>query len=104
MVLDKQTSRATRALNALAVLSGGTEPNNTIHPVKQAKPKIKAPEKGTFWPIVRERMKEKAMQLYLKEHSETQTLPELKELRKTSYMQEAKKLVLREMQAEKRKV
>jgi hypothetical protein len=93
----------TRALDALAILSGAKEPNTTVHPVKQARPRIKAPEKGTFWPIVRQRMKEKAMQLYLKEHPETQTKPELKELRKRNYMQEAKTLVLKEMQSEKRK-
>jgi len=94
----------TRALDALAVLSGATEPNSTSHPTKQGKPKIQAPRKGTFWPMVRQRMKEKAIQLYLKDHPETQALPELKQLRKTSYMQEAKTLVLKEMQAEKRKV
>jgi hypothetical protein len=48
-------------------------------------------------------MKEKAIQLYIKDHPETQTKPELKELRNTDYMQEAKILVLKEIQAEKRK-
>jgi len=93
----------TRALDALAMLSGATEPNNAIHQTKPAKPRIKAPEKGAFWPIVRQRMKEKAIQLYMKDHPETQAKPELKELRKAGYMQEAKKIVLRDIQAEKRK-
>jgi hypothetical protein len=94
----------TRALDALAILSGATEPNNITHPTKQAKPKIEAPERGTFWPMVRERMKEKAIQLYVKDHPDLQAKPELKELRKAGYIQEAKTMVLRDLQAEKRKV
>jgi hypothetical protein len=98
----------TRALDALAVLSGATELNNSVradttHPIKQARSKIGVSKKGIFWPIVRRRMKEKAMQLYMKDHPEIQAKPELNELRKTSYMQAAKTIVLKEMQAEKRK-
>jgi len=92
----------TRALDALAMLSGATEPNNTIHPIKQAKPKIRAPEKGAFWPIVRQRMKEKAIQLYMKDHPEAGTAPRTKELRKGGYLQMAKTLALREAYQEKR--
>jgi hypothetical protein len=91
----------TRALDALAVLSGATQNNNTPATTRQTK--IEPPKKGTFWPIVRQRMKEKAVQLYMKDHPETQIEPELKELRKAGYMQEAKTMVLRDLQAEKRK-
>jgi hypothetical protein len=93
----------TRALDALATLSGATEPTYKIHPAKQTKAKIKTPKEGTFWPIVRQHMKEKAIQLYVKDHPKTQAKPELKELRKAGYMQEAKTLVLKNLQAEKRK-
>jgi hypothetical protein len=92
----------TRALDALAILSGATEPNNTIHPVKQTKPRIEAPEKGTFWPIVRQRMKEKAIQLYMKDHPESETTPKTKELRKGGYLQMAKTLTLRERYQERK--
>ena len=47
-------------------------------------------------------MKEKAVQLYLRDHPETQSVPELKELRKTGYMQTAKNLALKEIQAERK--
>jgi hypothetical protein len=86
----------TRALDALAILSGAAEPNNTTHQPKQAKPKIEAPEKGTFWPLVRQRMKEKAVQLYMKDHPESGTTPKTKELRKGGYLQIAKTIALRE--------
>jgi hypothetical protein len=92
----------TRALNALAILSGATEPNNTTYPIKQAKPKIEAPEKGTFWPIVRQRMKEKAIQLYMKDHPESETTPKTKELRKGGYLQMAKTLALKETYQERK--
>ena len=92
----------TRALDALAILSGATELNNTTHPVKQAKPKIKAPKKGTFWPLVRQRMKEKALQLYMKDHPESETAPKTKELRKGGYLQTAKTLALRETHEERK--
>jgi hypothetical protein len=94
----------TRALDALAVLSGATEPNNTTHPTKHAKPKIETPKKGTFWPMVRQRMKEKAIQLYAKDHPQTQVTPQLKDLAKAGYMQKAKKQVLKDLQAEKRRL
>jgi hypothetical protein len=92
----------TRALDALAILSGATEPNNTIDPVKQTKPRIETPEKGTFWPMVRERMKEKAIQLYMKDHPESETTPKTKELRKGGYLQVAKTLALRETYQERK--
>ena len=53
--------------------------------------------------MVRQRMKEKAKQLYAKDHPQMQTVPDMKELRKAGYMQEAKILVLRDLQAKKRK-
>jgi hypothetical protein len=93
----------TRALDALAILSGAAEPNNTTHQPEQVNPKIETPEKGAFWPLVRQRMKEKAIQLYMKDHPDLQVKPELKELREAGYMQEAKALVLKDLQAEKRK-
>jgi len=92
----------TRALDALAILSGATEPNNTTHPVKQTKPRIEAPEKGIFWPMVRERMKEKAIQLYMKDHPESEATPKTKELRKGGYLQVAKTLALRETYQERK--
>jgi len=92
----------TRALDALAVLSGATETNNTTHPTKQTKLKIEDPTKGTFWPMVRQRMKEKAIQLYMKDHPESETTPRTKELRKGGYLQTAKTLALREVYREKK--
>ena len=92
----------TRALDALAILSGAAEPNNTTHPVKQTKPRIEALEKGTFWPMVRERMKEKAIQLYMKDHPESEAAPKTKELRKGGYLQIAKTLALRETYQERK--
>jgi hypothetical protein len=87
----------TRALDALAILSGATEPNNATHPIKQARPKTNAPEKGAFWPIVRQRMEEKAIELYKKDHPESEIIPETKELRKGGYLQMAKTLALKEV-------
>ena len=90
----------TRALEALAILSGSTQ----IKPATTAtktKPKIPKP-KGTFWPIVRQRMKQKAMQLYLKDHPQITAPPELKELRKSGYLETAKKIVLKEMYQERK--
>ena len=91
----------TKALEALAVLSGSTQINATPPTIKTA-PKILAPKKGTFWPIVRQRMKEKAIQLYMKDHPETDAEPTLKELRNAGYLQTAKKIALREMYLEKK--
>ena len=91
-----------RALDALAILSGAKEPNNTTYSTKQARPKIKAPEKGTFWPIVRQRMKEKAIQFYMKDHPESETTPKTKELQKGGYLQMAKTLTLRETYQERK--
>ena len=91
----------TRALEALAVLSGGTQINATPSPIKTTQ-EIPEPERGTFWPIVRQRMKEKAIQLYMKDHPKTDLKPSLKELRKAGYLQIAKKAALREMSLEKK--
>jgi len=90
----------TRALEALAVLSGSTQ---TKPATPTTTPKIPKPQKGTFWPIVRQRMKEKAIQLYIKDHPETEIEPTLRELRKTGYLQIAKKITLREINLEKKK-
>lgn len=91
----------TKALEALAVLSGSTQINATPSTIKTT-PKIPKPKKGTFWPIVRQRMKEKATQLYMKDHPEIETEPSLKELRKAGYLQTAKKIALREINLEKK--
>jgi len=91
----------TKALESLAVLSGSTQINTTPSPRKTT-PKIPTPKKGTFWPIVRQRMKEKATQLYIKDHPETAIKPSLKELRKAGYLQIAKKIALREIHLEKK--
>ncbi len=56
--------------------------------------------KGSFWPQVRRRMHEKAVELYMFDHPETQNKPELEELHEGGYMHTAKVLVLREMRLE----
>ena len=92
----------TKALESLAVLSGSTQINATPSPRKITS-KIPEPKKGTFWPIVRQRMKEKAIQLYMKDHPEIKTPPELRKLRKSGYLETAKKIVLKEMYQERKK-
>jgi len=98
-----------KALDALALLSGATQNNKTTplaKPPTQKTPqppsKIEQPPKGTFWPAVRQRMKEKAIQLYTKDHPEIGTEPSLKELRKTGYLQAAKAMTLKEIYQEKK--
>lgn len=53
--------------------------------------------KGTFWPQVRQLMYEKAVELYMHDHPETQNKPEIEELKEAGYMYTAKVLVLREI-------
>ncbi|MGB9134774.1 MAG: hypothetical protein WCC63_04215 [Candidatus Bathyarchaeia archaeon] len=53
--------------------------------------------RGTFWPQVRERMYEKAVELYMHDHPETENRPEIEELQEAGYMHTAKILVLREV-------
>ena len=53
--------------------------------------------KGTFWPEVRQQMYEKAVELYMHDHPETENKPEIEELREAGYMYIAKVLVLREI-------
>jgi len=103
-----------RALQALAVMSGtldltnlGSQPES-ISPSRlgtrenlQSSKQEKAA--GSFWPLVRQRMQEKAIQLYMKDHPEAHIQPELKELRKAGYLQMAKAIALREIQAESKK-
>ena len=93
-----------RALEALAVISGSTHLNKPYQePLTKIKPKINYEKpKGSFWPIVRQRMKEKAIQLYMQEHPEAKTQPKVRELRRAGYMQTAKVLVLREVSKEKK--
>jgi competence protein ComGC len=47
-------------------------------------------------------MKEKAIQLYKKDHPQTETAPSLKELRKAGYLQIAKTITLKEVYQEKK--
>jgi hypothetical protein len=106
-----------RALQALAVMSGSINLNNISNQIKQPPPYTLEPQetirqaptlsiqeksKGSFWPLVRQRMQEKAIQLYLKDHPGTEAIPQLKELRKAGYLQTAKTLALKEIQAEKK--
>jgi len=56
--------------------------------------------KGAFWPGVRQRMYEKAIELYMYDHPETQNKPEIEELQEAGYMHTAKVLVLREIRLE----
>ena len=56
--------------------------------------------KGEFWPGVRQRMYEKAIELYMYDDPETQNKPEIEELHEAGYMHTAKVLVLREMRLE----
>jgi len=56
--------------------------------------------KGGFWPQVRQRMYEKAVELYMHDHPEVENKPELVELQESGYMHTAKVLVLREMRLE----
>jgi len=56
--------------------------------------------KGSFWPEVRQRMYEKALELYMYDHPETQNKPEIEELQEAGYMHTAKVLVLREIRLE----
>lgn len=58
--------------------------------------------KGSFWPQVRQRMYEKAVELYMYDHPETENRPELEELQEAGYMHTAKVLVLREISLENR--
>ena len=91
-----------KALDALVILSGATKLNANTPLPSETNPQRVKPTKGTFWPLVRERMKEKAVQLYLEDHPETQKTPALKELRKAGYMETAKAIALKEIQAEKK--
>jgi hypothetical protein len=95
----------TKALEALAVISGSinleTFNNQTQRPTRKFTPNNKP--KGSFWPLIRQRMKEKATQLYMKDHPEAETEPQLKELRRAGYLQTAKTIALKELQAERRK-
>jgi hypothetical protein len=87
-----------KALDALAILSGATHlgaNGETTHDSEH-------PATGAFWPMVRERMKIKALQLYRLDHPETQEEPTTKELKKEGYMKIAKAEALREIQAEKK--
>jgi len=84
--LDEEIN--SRALDALAVLSGGTETTNQ-------KPK---PQhiKGEFWPAIRQKMKETAEQLYLQEHPNDETAPSMKALREQGYLRKAKTIALKD--------
>ena len=93
----------TKAIEALAVMSGSINlqtNNSQTHQQTTPKPPQQR-QKGSFWPIVRQRMQQKAIQLYQKDHPGEQT-PPLKELRKNGYLQTAKTAVLKEISLEKK--
>jgi len=94
-----------KALQALAVMSGSISLNNFSNQMKTPTPYASHPKekpKGSFWPLVRQRMQEKALQLYMKDHPETETKPQLRELRKAGYLQTAKALALQEIHQERK--
>jgi hypothetical protein len=100
-----------RALQALAVMSGSMNLNNSEaqtslkpqeNPKEAPQPPAHERTKGSFWPLVRQRMQEKAIQLYIKDHPETETQPQLRELRKAGYLQTAKTIVLKELHSVKK--
>lgn len=107
----------TRALEALAVISGSinldTLNSQTKQPAWDTSEAEKTPRqttklspnnqpKGSFWPLVRQRMQEKATQLYLKDHPETEIKPQLRELRKAGYFQTVKAQALQEIYQERK--
>jgi len=96
------------------VMSGSIKPDifsnqtkqlhtNTIETLAQVKiPSTHEKPTGSFWPLVRQRMHEKAIKLYMKEHPEVQIEPPLKELRKAGYLQAAKTEALKEIYQERK--
>ena len=96
-LLDDEVS--TRALKALAVLSGSTQIDATTPP-RKTKQKIPESRINTFWSLVRRQMREKAKQLYIKDHPEIKTPPELSELQESGYLETAKEIVFKEMTQE----
>jgi len=83
--LDEEIN--SRALDALAVISGANETANSPQPEQK---------NGEFWPAIRQKMKETAEQLYLQEHPDDRTAPSTKQLRQQGYLQKAKTIALRE--------
>ena len=90
-----------KALEALAVLSGAIQLAKNAPLPSENKQQNSQKNKGTFWPIVRERMKEKAIQLYLQDHPEAREPPAWSELRKAGYLEIAKNIALKEIGAKK---
>ncbi|MEM2463891.1 MAG: hypothetical protein QXY07_04330 [Candidatus Bathyarchaeia archaeon] len=82
-LLDEEVGE--KAIEALAILSGSIKTINKNTP----------PQKGTFWPKVRQRMQQKALQLYLQDNPETK--PTIKELRTKGYLYKAKLATLKEI-------
>ena len=90
-----------KALDALAILSGAKQANIKPSINQNAQMQIQQ-NKGTFWPIVRRQMIEKAMQLYIKDHPQLEKQPEMRELKKGGYMSQAKKIVLKEFNQQRK--
>ncbi len=88
-LLDEEIGE--KALNALAILSGAATTQSKRHP---------QPQKGTFWPIVRQRMQQKALQLYLQDNPKTKSKPTIRELRQKGYLHKAKLATLKEMKTQ----
>jgi hypothetical protein len=74
-------------------------PEVATGPARQKTPRARA---GTFWPAVRQRMKERAFQLYIQEHPETKETPSIQELDKKGYLRTAKTMILHEIYQEKK--
>lgn len=91
-LLDEEIGE--KAIDALAILSGATKTQNEESTQQR---------KGTFWPIVRQRIQQKALQLYLQDNPKATTKPSLKELRKRGYLHEAKIATLKEIRIETKK-
>gem|GEM_PF-2765562 len=100
MGLGEPLGRGIKALDALAILSGAKQ--TTIKPSKNQNAQRQNQQRGTFWPIVRHLMIEKAIQLYVKDHPQPEKQPEMRELRRGGYMSLAKKIVLKELNQQRK--
>jgi hypothetical protein len=89
-----------KALDALAILSGAKQAS--VKPSINQNAQRQNQQKGTFWPIVRHLMIEKAIQLYVKDHPQPEKQPEMKELKQGGYMSLAKKIVLKELNQQRK--
>jgi hypothetical protein len=90
-----------KALDALTILSGAKQTN--IKPsINQNAQRQNQQNRGTFWPIVRHRILEKAIELYVKDHPQLAKQPEKRELKKGGYLSLAKEIVLKEINQQRK--